>query len=316
MGALSYLINNKIGLGISTNLFIRSVDYNRTYKARAFPEDELHSNGQFSKITSNDDVQKLNYRVMGFVFKPGINIDLSPLKLGVTLTTPSLTFGLLSNHAFKSQLSILPDEDQKVYNQTNSHSLYSGVYKTPFSVNIGAEYKFNNVSFAFSAEWFSKIKKYNLIKENNKSEKMDYPITNDPGYAIPVMANKSVVNFGVSVVYNIKESLKYIGSFRTDLNFFDDKALNRNTDFVPNMSYLDIYHLTSGIVFSIKKANITFGMDYGYGRSENNQQFINMTSASQSNFLQGDIDYSTSTVYHNISLNLGLNFNLTRDRSK
>ena len=316
MGALSYLINNKIGLGISTNLFIRSVDYNRTYKARAFPKDELDSNGQFSKITSSDDVQKLNYRVMGFVFKPGINIDLSPLKLGLTLTTPSLTFRLLSNHAFKSQLSILPDEDQKVYNQTNSHSLYTGVYKTPFSVNIGAEYQFHKVFVAFSAEWFSKIKKYNLIKENKKSKKMQYPITDDPDYAIPVMANKSVVNFGFSVVYNIKESLNYIGSFRTDLNFFDNKSLNRNTDFVPNMSYLDIYHITSGIVFSIKKANITFGMDYGYGRSKNDQQFVNMTSASQSNFLKGNINRSTSTVYHNISLNIGLNFNLTKENNK
>ena len=316
MGAISYKINEKVGLGMSANFFVRSQDYYNTYKAKAFRQDELGLDGQFSKITSNDDEKKLNYRSMGFIFKPGFNFNFDPLKLGLTITTPALHLGLLNNRANRSQLSILPDEDQKIYSESDAHSFYQAVYKTPFSINIGAEYQFNKLSVAISSEWFAPIDKYELIREKNNSENMKYPTTDDPKYAIPVMANKSILNFGFSVMYNIKESWSYIGSFRTDFNYFDANALDRNKDFVPSMNYWDVYHITSGMIFSIKNAQITFGFDYGYGRSENDSQFVNMTTASQSNFLRGDIQNNTSTRFHNIGVSIGLSLNLTQDKQK
>lgn len=92
--------------------------------------------------------------------------------------------------------------------------------------------------------------------------------------------------------------------------FFDDEALNRAEDFVPNMTYWDLYHITTGIKMSNEKIDLTLGVDYGNGSSENDPQFVNMTTAAQSNFLRGEINNNTSTQYHNISFTIGVKFDI------
>ena len=54
-------------------------------------------------------------------------------------------------------------------------------------------------------------------------------------------------------------------------------------------------------------------MDYANGSSEKDPQFANMTSATQENFLKGDIQNNTTTQYHNFSFTLGVNINIERD---
>lgn len=54
-------------------------------------------------------------------------------------------------------------------------------------------------------------------------------------------------------------------------------------------------------------------MDYANGSSENDPQFANMTSATQENFLKGDIQNNTTTQYHNFSFTLGVNINIEKD---
>jgi len=64
---------------------------------------------------------------------------------------------------------------------------------------------------------------------------------------------------------------------------------------------------------SSKKLNLTAGIDYANGSSKNDTQFANMTSASQSNLLRGEINNNTSTQYHNFSFTLGVNLNIEKD---
>lgn len=311
-GSFSYRLNEFIGIGLSTNVSLRIQDYLKYYDARAFPEDELDlPKQQFSNITSNIERQSLGYRGLAIIFKPGISINLDQLKLGMVFTTPNLNIGLLNSFSSRSQLSIFPDEEQSIVSELNSLSFYKGAYKTPLSINIGAEYVFNKTSIAFTTEWFSKIEPYEMIKRKNFSEELEYPTATNPQYAIPVMANKSIVNVGIAVTYKIKESFKYIGSFRTDFNYFDEKALNRNTDFVPNFSYWDVYHFTSGVILNRKKTDLTFGFNYGFNRTKNDLQFVNMTNANQSNSLRGDLNNNTKTQFHSFSITLGINFNLS-----
>jgi len=315
MGSFAYKISERIGLGLGSYLFIRTQDYFSSYVASAYPMDERDNpSQQFSNLTSNSEEQKFKAGVTGFIFRPAIDVDLDKLKLGLTMTTPALSLGFLNNYAFKYQLAYLPDEDIQ-RNFGDSHDRYSGVYKTPFSINFGAEYDFGKLVLAFSMEWFAKVDKYAMIKKNDKSIDPEYPTGPDEDYAIPMMANKSVTNYGFSLIYEIKEWISFIGSFRTDMNFFDDEALDRSEDFVPNMTYWDLYHITSGIKMSNKKLDLTIGIDYGNGSSENDPQFVNMTTAAQSNFLRGEINNSTSTQYHNFSFTIGINLNIEKSEN-
>ena len=311
-GAFAYKVTERIGLGVRMYFFIRTQDYLDSYVASAFPEDEVGSPlNQFSDLASNNEEQKFNARTMGFIFRPAIDVDLDELKLGLTMSTPSISLGLLNNYAYKSQVSVLPDENILV-SSTDSHDKYSGVYKTPFSVSFGAEYDFGKLVLGFSTEWFAKIDTYEMIKKNDNSIDLDYPTGPSEDYAIPVMAHKSVTNFGLSIRYEIKEWISYVGSFRTDMNFFDEEALDRSEDFVPNITYWDLFHITSGIKMSNKKLDLTIGLDYANGSSESDPQFVSMTSASQANFLRGDIQNNTSTQYHNFSFTLGINLNIEK----
>ena len=315
MGSAAYKITDKIGVGLGAYFFIRTQDYFNSYVASAFPKEDLESpDGLFTKIASTNEEQKFNARVMGFIFKPAINIDLDEFKMGLTLTTPSISLGLLNNYAYRSQSSILPDEDI-LLKLSDSHDRFSGVYKTPFSANIGAEYDFGKLLIGFSMEWFAKIDPYEMIKPNDKSESPEYPTAPSEDYAIPMMANKSITNFGFSVKYEIKDWISYIGSFRTDMNYFDDEALNRYDQFVPSFTYWDLIHITSGIKMSNKRLDLTVGLDYANGSSENDPQFVSMTSATQANYLLGDIQNNTSTQYHNFSFTIGINLNIEKEEN-
>ncbi|WKK66034.1 hypothetical protein [Lutimonas zeaxanthinifaciens] len=316
MGAMAYKITEKIGVGLGTYIFVRSQDYFSGYFASAFPKSDLESSfPEFSALTSNTEEQKFNARVMGVIFRPAVDVDLDELKLGLSLSTPAISLGLLNNYAYRSQVTYLPDEDIRI-NSSDSHNKFSGVYKTPFSANFGAEYDFGKLLLAFSLEWFAKIEPYAMIKENDRSISPEFPTAPDSDYAIPVMAHKSVTNFGFSVRYQIKDWISYIGSFRTDKNFFDNEALDRYEEFVPSFTYWDLFHITSGIKMSSKRLNLTVGIDYANGSSEGERQFADMTSASQSNFLKGDIKNNTSTQYHNFSFTLGVNLNIEKDQSR
>ncbi|MGI9530582.1 hypothetical protein [Lutimonas sp.] len=315
IGSVAYKITERIGLGLGTYFFIRSQDYLSSYAASAFPKDELdNESGQFSSLTSNDEEQKFNARVMGFIFKPAIDIDLDKLKIGVVLTTPSLSLGLLNNYASKTQTGYFPDENT-IIRTADSHNKYSGVYKTPFSASLGAAYDFGRLIMDFSMEWFAKIDPYEMIKSNDRGESPDFPSVPDEKYAFPLMANKSVTNFGLSARYEIKEWISVLGSFRTDMNFFDDEALSRYEDFVPNFTYWDLYHVTTGIKMSNKRLDLTLGLDYANGSSENDLQFASMTSATQANYLRGDVENTTSTQYHNFSFTIGINLNIEKEEN-
>lgn len=313
-GTVAYRLSDYVGFGLGINLVVRSQDYFRGYSARAFPKADLESSPEFSKLATTVEEERLGYRALGFNFKPGINIRLEHLKIGLTCTTPFLNIGLLNNQSLKSSVSILPDEDVKNYNQSGTHSFYKAVYKTPLSISFGAEYQFEKLSLSASAEWFSKVKPYEMIKKGNNGIDQKYIAASNARYAIPVMANKSIINAGVACVYSFKKNLKYIGSFRTDFNTFDESMLNRNIDFVPNITFWDIYHFTSGLVITGPRTNLSFGLDYGYGSARNYSQFVNMTNANQSNFLRGTLNNTVSSVYNNISFTLGLDFNIDKKK--
>ena len=103
IGAAAYKISDRIGVGLGTYIFVRSQDYFSGYFASAFPKEDLESSlPEFSKLATNTEEMKFNARVMGFIFRPAIDIDIDDLNnflmlalhcaftLGITIFTTSL----------------------------------------------------------------------------------------------------------------------------------------------------------------------------------------------------------------------------------
>jgi len=312
-GALSIKLNQRIGIGLAGNFVIRSQDFVRSYNAEVFPKSEVDSNpGEFSTVALVNLSQHLTFRGLGIIFKPGIRFDYDNMKFGLTATLPNLNLGLLNSQSKRTEYAILPDINDNVYFESGSHTNYAGIYKTPYIIEAGFEYFFKRTTLATSLSWFSKINSYQVIKAKENSYQYENSVGKDDGFALPNMANKSVLNLGIAVTYEISKKVVYGGSIRTDFNFFDEDKLDRQDNFVPNMTYWDIYHLTSGIMISGPRTELSIGLNYGLGLSQNDPQLVNMTNPSQENFLQGPVQYNTRTQYHNFGFILGLNYNINR----
>ena len=311
IAAFGYRLAENIGLGLATNIYIRTTDFSKSYNASAFPEEELVADPtSFSNLTSQNDFERLDYRSLGFIFKTAISFDYDDLKFGLTMTLPAINLGLLNNFTERAQQSARPDETVPLINISDTKKFYSGVYKTPLSVNLGISYDFGRFEIAAAVEWFSKIDRYDMIEANDSSEDLQFPPSSDPNFAIPQMAHRSIINAGLTWEHEFKEVYSYIGSFRTDFSYFDTEALNRNVDFVPIATTWDIYHFTSGIRYQGPRTALTLGFNLGLGQDEDYRQFVDMTGASQSNFLRGNPDTIGKVSYTNFSVTLGFNFNI------
>lgn len=308
IGAIAYKISPKIGIGMATNVVIKSQDFSRSYEAEVLPEGTQPSLIGFTDLALVNQSQNFNYRSLGVVFKPGININLNPLKVGLVITTPNLNLGVLNNQTSRKNYALLPDVQSGVIYEADAHSDYAGVYKTPWIVDIGIEYQFNNTKLSVVAAWFSRVDTYNMVEKKEGSSDFNTVFTFNPQFAIPQMANKSVLNIGIAIEQKITEHLSYLGSFRTDFNYFDDSQLERFDDFVPYMAFWDMYHITSGFMLSGKSLRLSMGINYGLGWSKGDPQVVNMTNVSQENFLKGDINTNTTSQYHNIGLMVGLSY--------
>ena len=311
IAAFAYRLTENIGLGLATNVYIRTTDFSKSYNASAFPEQELVGDPtSFDNLVTQTDFERFEYRSLGFIFKPAINFDYGDLKFGATLTLPAINLGLLNNFTERAQQSARPDAGVPLINITDTKKFYRGVYKTPLSINFGAAYDFGRLELAVAAEWFAKIDAYSMIEEKNGSEDLQFPPSADPNFAIPQMAHKSLLNVGLTWEYEFKEVYSYIGSFRTDFSYFDTEVLNQNEDFVPIATTWDIYHFTSGIRYQGPRTALTLGFNLGLGQDDNYRQFVDMTAASQDNFLRGNPDTVSKVSYTNFSVTLGFNFNI------
>lgn len=312
-GALSFKISEHIGVGISGNLVVRAQDFTRSYSAEVFAKnDTVNVPGEFSKAALVNYSQLFTLRSIGLIFKPAIRVNFDQLKLGLALTTPNISLGLLKNKAQRKEKAILPDINDNILYEANTHNDYSGVYRTPFIIDFGVAYKFSKTEIAGALALFLPVDKYNMIRHNENSRDYINQITPNTEFAYPKMAHKTVLNFGLAVIHQFRDNIYYIGSLRTDFNFFDSDKLDRLADFVPNMAYWDMYHLTSGIVIEGPRTSLAFGLNYGLGLSWNDLQLVNMTTASQDNFLIGDRNSNTSTQFHNFGFIFGLNYTINK----
>lgn len=208
-GTIAYQLSPKIGIGLATNVVIKIQDYLNSYNAT------VREKGASNPIPETnfamvDHLEDFSFRSLGFVFKPGININLSPIKIGATITTPNLSLGLLNNQSNRRSTEILPDITNGISNTANSHIDYAGKYDTPWILDLGVEYQFNKTRINTMFGFFSKVDAYKMISSKQNSIDFSESFSDDPNFAIPYMASKQVVNFGISIDHKLQNDLNFL----------------------------------------------------------------------------------------------------------
>ena len=215
-------------------------------------------------IASFTNISNYRFNSLRTLFKFGAGINLYPLTLGLTFTSPSLNIsgsGSVGTHRFLSGV------DSTIF-QSNFQDEVKAEYKNPLSVGFGGAYHFGNVNLHFSLEWFDKIGTYAVLdSEPFISQGSGEEIINDLTHEA-----KSIINYGLGLDYLINKEFILSAGFATD---FTAKIKDTKTN-LTNVSNWDIYHISAGATFPIGGSSTTLGVSYSFG-SDKFQNTINIT---------------------------------------
>ena len=238
-------INKIIGIGCTGYVAVKSYQNNSLLILQA-----LKSDGDIASFTRINNYTYNNWRTL---LKGGIGINLNPLTLGVSVTTPSLNLfgsGSVGTHLFVSGL------DTNRFSSNYQDDVKSE-YKTSWAAGFGAAYHMNKYKFHASAEWFDAVNNYYVMNtEPYQSQSSDETLTNDLTHQ-----TKSIINYGLGIDYFASDSLIFSVSFISDYSAkSDDINLNQ-----PQTLGLNLFHISAGSTFKVWKSLLTLGLVYTYG---------------------------------------------------
>ncbi len=287
-GGLSWArkLQESIYVGMSGFVALRSQSVDHAEFARAV-------NIGSSYVSSQDLFYHADFYNMRGLLKFGIAADFGALKLGATLTAPSVSlFGkgtVAGGYAiFKedSNIGLLAD-----YRQEDLEA----EYKTPLSLAGGLEYAFSNKTrIAGTIEWFAKQNSYDVMTPDSKNfvvgERWKKALTGTGGVTtgqggeeILTSTNqliitdeaRSVVNFALAVEQEFTNNVSGYLSIRTDFSTFP--GYNETRIVRMGLNNWNIYHTTIGFTRKDKTSILAFGIIYSFGNSRDNfEQVANL----------------------------------------
>jgi hypothetical protein len=242
-----------VGIGVTTFFALRSQTKGVTLSTSAITD----SSG-VAGLTYQNNYDYYNVRVL---WKAGLAVDLSPLSLGVSLTTPSLNLFGSGSAYVNAQSSGLDANGDGVPDQlfvADYQEKLSSLYYSSWAVGVGASYQLDKFRFDVSAEWYAAVSRFNVLEPAvfaAQSTGMQHQNTLSA-------ALQSVLDFGGGVEYVSGEHTSWYASIITDNSGMNAGA---GTNFA--ISSIDYISVTGGGIFSIGRTKITAGLGYTFGSS-------------------------------------------------
>ncbi len=247
----SYKVSDNIGVGISQYLVFR----NHSVNFQTFAE-ALTTNGEIAITNYKRDFKYSNYRIL---WKLGLAFDFERITLGLTVTPPSLKLYGSGNTGINISVvrqDMDGDGTNDNYMAADFQDGLDSDYRTPLSLGIGLTYKFENFRLYGSAEWFSRVNKYDVITGE------DFTVQSTGGSLPNKVTHEldSVLNYGFGIEYTFNPNLKTYSSFTTDFS-----ARRPGSDTNLSVTDWNIYHIMGGTTFTIKRYSFTLGLGYSVG---------------------------------------------------
>ena len=259
-GGITYSskLNEVIGFGLTWYLAYRSQTSSNQTVVQVLPSE--------GDIASYTDFQSYKYNNMRSLLKFGIGMNLQPLTLGATVTTPSINItgsGSVGTHFFLNGIDRDGDGNNDNEFDSNFQDEIASEYKSSWAVGFGGGYRVGKFKFHASAEWYDAISNFFVLDtEPFVSQGSGETLTNDLTHEL-----KSVTNYGFGVDFFSSESLILSGSFVTDFS-----ARIPETETNLTVSTWDIYHISGGTTFKVGNSDLTLGLEYAFGSKEIDQQ--------------------------------------------
>ncbi len=280
----AYPVHQKIGIGATTYLAVRSQNLRNSLNvSRVSPIRE----GATAIVT--DEFRYTNLRLL---WKLGVAVDLTPLTLGLTVTTPSVRLSSSGRSFVERSLNdVVPEGGGDPVTEliANRQDDRPGTYENPLSVAVGAQYRLDRTSFYFTAEWFDSVDEFAVVE----AEDFVGQTTGDTISTDWTQRWRSITNWGLGIEYEISDGLDLYGAFFTDRSAIEQPVAEVN---LATASW-DIYHVSAGAAIGIGSADLTLGFGLGFGSDEDRDLFAGAEETA---------DFS----YSSFKLLVGLGFDL------
>lgn len=271
-------------LGISGFFLVRNQEFSRYQYAR------LYLNDDQGTLVSTSFVRNLKFYNVRFAPKVGIAYEKDNFSAGLTVSAPAINlFGkgniavdLIGNNidTDSGRINFLGNDSQEKL-KTN--------YRSPFSVSAGINYDLRQSSFGISLQYFAGIGVYDVMRANPSAfvrpAALNSDLTSDQYLRLKSGA-KPVFNVALGYEYRLKETLSVLGSFRTDMSYFDTDVKNA-TGIKSEITTWNIYHFNAGVIVTRGRSQISVGLLTSFGSDKNRSQDGNLDNPSEENYLQG-----------------------------
>lgn len=229
-------------------------------------------------------------------------MNLDPLTVGITVTTPSVSLagsGSAFLDAVASDVDLDGDGNEDQLFAADYQQDVPSAFNSPWSLGAGLSYRWGKTTLHASAEWFDAVSKFRVLETNDfQAQSSGEIVQNRVDHEL-----KSIVNYGVGLEIMFKERLNGYASFTTDFS-----AAVPETETNLAISFWDIYHMATGLAFTLGRSEITVGINYAYG-NDNLKRSLAFPEFSVSDDLETFLKNSEIS-YRRLKFLLGFSFQL------
>jgi len=246
-------LSGNIGLGVTTYFALRSQVKGTSVLASA-----LTDSAGVAGLTYFTSYDYYNIRLL---WKAGIAVDLSPLSVGFTLTTPGVNlFGSGSTYVNVMATGVDTNGDgiPDPFFAADFQESLSSMYRSSWTIGFGVSYQLDQFRFDVSAEWFAAVSRFNVLEPASFPGQSTGEIYQNSLTA----ALQPVLNIGVGVEYDVNENTSWYASVTTD-----NSGAQSGSGVNFAISSVDYINLAGGGIFSIGRSKITLGLGYAFGSS-------------------------------------------------
>lgn len=329
-GGVSWKINDAWAVGLSMFLSAKSLKYQRLISMSASPLTDTVLSGKDTILfyTANSSssavINIYDYRLL---WKAGITYKWDKGTLGLNITTPSAGIYSKGGNEVAREMrqsniidpatgDFMPDlliSDIQVEGSLRVN------FKDPFSVALGATLfpGRKNHTLYLTAEYFAGLKPFKIL-EGSVNPGITTPAvydTLDPkDWLTCASGARPVVNFAAGYSWQVSVRFLLMAGFKTDFSFlkgFDFREME-GYNHLTGINY-NVYHLSAGVRFSIRKTQIFSGLQYSFGQARNLTQVVDFTDPVEYNPvehapLQGTRQNDMDFFYKALNIFLGATF--------
>ncbi len=268
------------------------------------------------RAATSDVYVDLDYWAVRFSGKFGISAEWKNLKLGATITTPSIAIKRASGGTDQATLTsnnVVVDTTTGVPIDVMASDRQEGLpvhYRSPFSIAAGIEYSFaEETKIHFAAEWFAPLSTYVVMQPESGNFILNNPITVKPRDSAEMLrvydSMKSIFNAGVAIEHKLNEKITGYAAVRTDFS-------NANYDEIEGLAIgftaFNIYHFTLGASTNVDNTFIGIGFEYSHGERSDFPQIFNFPTGSvePGDIVLFDKRGTSNAIYNNFNLFFGV----------